>query len=226
MQTSRTRLALTSVATLALVMAGTAAVSAHPRDGEDPFGGRGQGRMGPGMDDTGGLDLGRMGPGMDDMGGLGLGLGRLGGLFDEDGDLVRQETVYQTAEGTVTQRVDLGTVTTTGEASLDYSLATGEAASVTTDDATQVISFSTESVDLGRFERQRMAAEEVALADIPAGAEVVVWAGSQADGTYLAQRIVVRPVADATTDSGDADASGDAGSEITEVPASAAPADA
>ena len=167
-----------------------------------------------------------MGPGMGDMGGLGLGLGRLGGLLDGDGDLVRQETIYQTDEGTVTQRVDLGTVTTTGEASLDYSLATGEAASVTTDDATQVIGFSAESADLGGFERQRMAAEEVALADIPAGAEVVVWAESQADGTYLAQRIVVRPASDATTDSSDTDASGDAGSEITEVPASAAPADA
>jgi hypothetical protein len=211
MQTSRTRLAVTSAATLALVIAGTAAVSAHPRDGEDAFGGR---------------DLGRMGPGMGDMGGLGLGLGRLGGLFDEDSDLVRQETIYETDESTVTQRVDLGTVTTTGEASLDYSLATGEAASVTTDDATLVIGFSARSADLGGFERRRMAAEEVALADIPAGAEVVVWAESQADGSYLAQRIVIRPAADATTDSSDSDASGDAGSEITEVPASAAPADA
>ena len=35
MQTSRTRLAVTSAATLALIIAGTAAVSAHPRDGED-----------------------------------------------------------------------------------------------------------------------------------------------------------------------------------------------
>jgi hypothetical protein len=211
MQTSRTRLALTSAATLALVIAGTAAVSANPRDQDrDAFG---QGRMGPGMEE--------MGPGM--------GLGHMGGLFDENGNgFVRSETIYQTDAGTVTQRIDQGTVTTVGEAGLDYTLATGETASVTTDDATQVIGFSADGAASDGFGRGRMGAEQIALADIPAGAEVAVWAESQADGTYLAQRIVVRPEATATTDSDDSGASGDAGSGITEVPASpsTAPADA
>jgi hypothetical protein len=209
MQTSRTRLTLASAATLALVIAGTAAVSAHPRD-----------------DGPGAFGQGGMGQGMHDMGGRGMGMGPMGGLFDTNGSgFIRSETTYQTDAGTVTQRVDLGTVTATGAASLDYTLATGEAATVTTDDATQVIGFTAAASDV--FDRGRMGAEQVALADIPAGAEVAVWAESQADGTYLAQRIVVRPDAQATaTDSDDDAASGDAGSGITEVPASpsAAPA--
>jgi hypothetical protein len=66
----------------------------------------------------------------------------------------------------------------------------------------------------------------VALADIPAGAEIVVWAESQADGSFLAQRILVRPAVDEAVDDGAAEPSDDAGAEITEVPASPAPADA
>lgn len=222
MQTSRTRLAAVTAATLALVISGTAAVSAHPGDREDFAGNRmGRGLMG--------------GPGWDDMGGLGRGGlmgGPMGGVFDEALDgFVRHETIYQTEDGTVTRRTDMGAVASTGETSLQYTLATGETASVTTDDATDIIALSTETIELGRrgLVRERLVPETVALADLTAGADVVVWAESQADGTFLAQRIMIRPVADPTADDAAIDESTDdagAGAEITEVPASPAPADA
>ena len=227
MQTSRTRLAAVTAATLALVISGTAVVSAHPGDREDfPGNGMGLGQMG--------------GPGWDEMGGLGRGglmRGPMGGMFDEAMDgFVRHETIYQTADGTVTRRTDMGTVASTGDTSLDYTLATGETASVTTDDATEIIALSTETIELGRrgLMRERWVPEAIALADLAADTDVVVWAESQADGSFLAQRILVRPAAEATADDTTIDGStddattGDAGvgSEITEVPASPAPADA
>ena len=63
MQTSRTRLAAVSAATLALVIAGGAAVSAHPGDRED-FPGRGMGMGHMGADGRPGLGRhGRLRPG-------------------------------------------------------------------------------------------------------------------------------------------------------------------
>ena len=222
MQTSRTRLAAVTVATLALVISGTAAVSAHPADREDfPGNGMGMGHMG--------------GLGWDDMGGLGRGGlmgGPLGGVFDEAMDgFVRHETIYQTEDGTVTSRTDVGTVASTGETSLEYTLATGETASVITDDATEILSIGTQTVELGNSGRmrERSVPETVALADLAADTDVVVWAQSQADGSFLAQRILVRPAADATADDATVEGSTDdagVGAEITEVPASPAPADA
>jgi hypothetical protein len=225
MQTSRTRITAISAATLALVLAGTLAASAHPGDRDGSRGmGQGMGRMGmggPGWDDMGG-------GGWDDMDGLGLGRGgRLGGLLSDAADsLVRRVTTYQADDGIVTQRVDQGTVSATGETNLDYALATGETASVATDADTEIVSFSVESVELGNsgLTRERLMPQAVALTEVPSGATVVVWAESQADGTFLAQRIVVRP-AEAGDDSA-VDDSGDADVEITEVPASPAPADA
>jgi hypothetical protein len=211
---------------MALLIAGTVAVSAHPGDREDfPGNGQGPGRMGgPGWQDDGRLGWGG------DMDGLGLGrMGRMGGLMDAvDGDVVRHETIIQTEDGAVTHRTDLGTVATAGEASLEYTLATGETATVLTDEDTEVVSVTLQSVDLGNSgrTRDRLVPETVALADIPAGAEVVVWAQSQADGSYLAQRILVRPAVDETMDDSATAPSDDAGAEITEVPASPAPADA
>lgn len=225
MQTSRTRITTISAATVALVLAGTLAASAHPGD-RDEFPGMGRmGIGGPGCDDMGGR-------GWDDMGGLGMGRGgRLGGLLGDAADsLVRRVTTYQADDGIVTQRVDQGTVSAASETSLDYALATGETASVATNADTQIVSFSVESVELGNsgLTRERLMPQTVALTEIPSGATVVVWAESQADGTFLAQRIVVRP--DEAVDDSDVgaseDSSGDAGAEITEVPASPAPADA
>jgi hypothetical protein len=222
MQTSRTRLAAVTVATLALVISGTAAASAHPADREDfPGNGMGMGHMG--------------GLGWDDMGGLGRGGlmgGPLGGVFDEAMDgFVRHETIYQTEDGTVTSRTDVGTVASTGETSLEYTLATGETASVITDDATEIVSIGTQTVELGNSGRmrERSVPETIALADLAADTDVVVWAQSQADGSFLAQRILVRPAADATADDTTVEGSTDdagVGAEITEVPASPAPADA
>ncbi len=187
MQTSRTRLAAVTAATLALVISGTAAVSAHPADREGfPGNAMGMGHMGD--------------PGWDDMGGLGRG-GLMGGMFQEAMDgFVRHETIYQTEDGTVTSRTDMGTVASTGETSLEYTLATGETVSVTTDDATDIIAVSTETIESGRrgLMRERLVPETVALADLAADTDVVVWAQSQADGSFLAQRILVRPAADAT----------------------------
>lgn len=216
MQTDRTRITLISAATLALVLAGTAAASAHGGGRDEPPG-IGLGRMGMGMG----------GPGWDDMDGFGMGrMGHLGGLFDEDdGGFVRTVTTYQADDGTVvSRRIDQGTVSAAGETSLDYALATGEAGTVTTDSETEIVSLGVETVDLGNSgrTRERLVPESLALADIPVGATVLVWAEAQADGSYLAERIVVRPAAEDATDTDAADAEG----EITEVPASPLPADA
>jgi hypothetical protein len=72
---------------------------------------------------------------------------------------------------------------------------------VTVDEDTQVIGFTTESVDFGRgLERQRMVGESIAVTDIATDSEIVVWAISQEDGSFLAQRIVVRPTVEAADD--------------------------
>lgn len=183
MKTSRIRLLAISGATMALIVAGTASVAAHPGNRDDRPG-LGQGRMsGPGQ----GYGL----PG-EAWGGLG---GRLGMVADS---FVRHETTWQTDDGLVTQRTDNGTVASVATATLEYTLATGETASVSTDDDTEVIAFGEETVEFGRrgFSRQRLMPESIELADISAGSEVVVWAASQADGTFLAQRIVIQPLAD------------------------------
>ena len=137
MQTTKIRLAAVSAATLALAIAGTAAVAAHPGDREDFWGDE----MGPGR--MGGFGRGDM----EGFGWDGGARGRLGGMFAEATDgFVRHETIYQTEDGTVSHRTDAGTVASTGEASLEYTLATGETASLTTDDATEIVSLSVESV--------------------------------------------------------------------------------
>lgn len=180
MQITRTRGLAAAAASLALVMAGTASVAAQPGDEEGPFGfGRG---------DRGGLFRDRL-----EMRGL------LRGAWD---GLVRSETTYQTDEDAlVTQRIDNGTLSVATETSVDYTLATDEAATVALDEETQVIGFTTESVDFGRgFERQRMLGESIAVTDIAAGSEIVVWASSQEDGSFLAQRIVVRPTVEEADD--------------------------
>jgi hypothetical protein len=116
---------------MALVLAGTASVAARPGDGDDPFG-----FGGGGLRERIGL----------------RGLAR--GMWD---GLVRSETTYQTDEGgLVTQRIDNGILSVAAEDSVDYTLATGESATATVDEDTNVIAFTTESVDFGRgFHRER-----------------------------------------------------------------------
>ncbi len=118
---------------------------------------------------------------------------------------MRRETTVQLEDGVVTRRVDNGTVSATSDTSLDYALATGESASVTTDEDTQVVAFTEQTVERRGHTRTRLAPEEVALADIESGSQVVVWAQSQDDGTFLAQRIVIRPMLDEATDAADID---------------------
>lgn len=187
MHTSRTRPLAITAATLALVVAGTAIVAAHPGDREDPLG-FGGGRMRQ-FDEWGNV--------FGDMRGQLRGM--IGGAFDS---FVRTDTTYQSEDGFVTRRVDNGTVATAGEAGLEYTLATGESASVSTDEDTQVIALSTETVEFGLrgLSRERLMPESIAVADLSAGSEVVVWALSQDDGTFLAQRIVVQPAADEVAD--------------------------
>jgi hypothetical protein len=215
------RLAAISAATMALVLAGSAAVSAHPNDREDAMGN--------------GLGLGRMGGlGWDDMGGFGEQGGRrgpLGGMFDEATDsFIRHETVYQTEDGTVTRRTDQGVVAGTADASLEYTLVTGASVAVTTDDATEIVSLGSETVELGRSGRmrERLVPESITLADLTAGSQVVVWAESQADGTFLAERIVLRPAdeADDALGTDESAVAGDGSEAESEAPASPAATDA
>jgi hypothetical protein len=196
-----------SAATMALIVAGSATVAAHPRDRDDRFG-VGQGRIwAPGQQ---GYDL---------RGEVWAGLGaRLGMAFD---GFVRRETTYQTDDGMVTQRVDSGTVSSVSEAAIGYSLANGEVASVGTDEDTQVISVSEQTVEVGRrgFSRQRLVPESIGLGDITAGSEVVVWAESGDDGTFLAQRIVIQPVTDDAADEAAVDTEADSEDATAEAAA-------
>jgi hypothetical protein len=222
MQTSRIRLIAISGATLALVIASTATVAAHPGDQDDQrgFGRASEGRMehGKGMQgqfrDGGKAMFGEGAEMRDGMRGFmrgdmadamrGAMRGGIGGAIrgefqDRMDQFVRTETTYEAEDGLVTKRVDHGTVDSASEAGLDYSISTGETASVVTDEDTSVITFSEQTVEIGRrgFSRDRMVPEEITLADIESGAEIAVWAESQEDGTFLAQRIVVHPAIDA-----------------------------
>jgi hypothetical protein len=207
MQTSRSRLLAISAATLALIVAGSASVAAHPGNRDDGYG-MGQGRTwGPGLgSDVRGDAWGAYGA-------------RLGMAFE---GLIRRETIYETADGLVTQRMDNGTVSSIAESALEYSLANGETASVSTDADTQVISFGEQTVQVGRrgLSRTRMVPQTIELADVSAGSQVVVWAQSQDDGTFLAQRIVVQPLTD------DTDAAEESEPEAEVTPDTAAGADA
>ena len=162
-------------ASLALVVAGTASVAAHPGDRDEPFG------------FGGGLFRQRL---------------EVRGLLDGADGFVRNETTYQADDGTVTtQRVDNGTLSVAAEGSVDYTLATGETATATVDEDTEVVAFTTESVDFGRgFHRDRLIGESIGVTDIAAGSQIVVWAESQDDGSYLAERILVQPVDESTTE--------------------------
>jgi hypothetical protein len=214
MQTSRTRLIAVAATTLTLVASAGAAVAANHDDDDELFGFGGE-RLRP-------LEQ-RFRPfeqRLDRRSDARLGVrGLVAGAFD---GLVRSETTFQTDDGIVTRRVDNGAVSSTSDDGLEYSLATGEVASVRTDDDTQVIAFSEESVDFGRgFSRTRLVPEAIAIGDIAAGSEVVVWALAQEDGSFLAERIVVRPATDDTADAAEDEAL-DAAEDVGEADPSTA----
>jgi hypothetical protein len=169
-------------ATLALVMAGTVVASANGgRDGR-PF------------------DFG--GPG----GFAGRAIGPLGERFGlGDDGVIRSETIVDLGEaGFLTRRVDSGTVMSASETELAYTLANGEAATVSADEDTEVLTVDEVAADDDQpFRRRLLALEEIALSEIPADAEVVVWSESGDAGTFVAQRVVVQPAEDAADDAAD-----------------------
>jgi hypothetical protein len=215
MNTSRTRLLAVTAATAALV-AGASAVVTAQSDAVDPFAPFAGGRGGFGLEQR--LELrGLRGPG-----------GGLRGLGAYDG-FVRQETTLETDDGFVTRRVDNGTLVSASDTSVEYSLADGQSATASIDEDTEVVAFEEEIVEVGRrgLMRRHLSATSIEPTDLTAGAEVLVWAESEADGTYVAQRIVVQPEATADEDAAasepDSDSSADAATEASplESPASA-----
>jgi hypothetical protein len=204
MDKHKIRLTTIAGATMALVIASTAVVSAHPGDGRR------------GMDDE-------MGPmGMGRMDGT-FGMGPLGGLRGWAGDVERREVTIQTADGTTTERMEQGVVDSASDTSLAFSLGSGEAVTVTIDADTQVIAFEEDTVTTRRgWSRQLLAPTEIAATDIAAGADVVVWSDSADGSDYVAQRIVVQPQADETA----LDVSADETTDVEAGTAEAAQAEA
>jgi hypothetical protein len=160
--------------TMALVIAGTAAVSAAgPR--ED----RGPGRAGMGSERGA-----QMMPGAP----------RMGGIRGLETDVERRETTIQTADGVTSMRVEQGTADSASDASLSFSLGSGEAVTVLLDEDTEIVAFEEQEVtDRRGWSRMRMAPTEIAAADIEAGTEIVVWSDAEDDGAFVASRVVIQP---------------------------------
>ena len=187
------RLAFGSGTALTLVLTGASRVSAQTPDTTTALGGDpGVGALhGQGMGDMGGRG-GRGG-----FGGFGGGMGgdmdRGEAILGRIDNLVSHETVTLDADGnTLTARVQHGTVSAVADGSISIDLATGESVTIATDANTAAHSWST---------TDRPARTEIAIADVAVGADVVIWSQSQDDGSFLAERIAVVPVAaDVTTD--------------------------
>ncbi len=187
MHSNKTRWTTISGATLALVLAATASVAAAGPRNDDP----GFGPGGRGME---------RGMGMRDM-------GPMGSMWGDASDFERREVTLQTADSVTVDRVENGVVDSVTDTSLDFSLGSGEAVSVTVDDTTQVVAFDETTVQRGGWSRQRLVPTEIALADIAAGAAVTVWSESQDGGAFVAQRIVVQPATNSATTATDGSAS-------------------
>ena len=208
MQNHKTRLLAITGATLALVIASTAAVAAHgPRDDARGFG------RGGGM----GMDGWR---GDTDMPGMGARLGLC--LQGDVADFERRETTIQTAERTTSYRIEQGVVDATSDSGIDFTLPSGETVSVGMDDDTAVISFEEQTVTMRGWNRTRMLPTEVEPGDIEAGAEVMIWSTSEDGGAFLASRVVIRPLEDESVDDGTDDTDDPAAAaEETEAEAAA-----
>ncbi len=179
--------------TMALVIAGTAAVSAAgPRDD------RGPGSAGYGQRDIGSQrERGaQMMPGARGMGGM-------RGL---EADVERRETTIQTADGVTSMRVEQGTADSASDASLSFSLGSGEAVSVILDEDTEIVAFEEQGfTDRRGWSHMRLAPTEVEAAAIEAGAEIVVWSDAADDGDFVASRVVIQPAEDGDAAEADAD---------------------
>lgn len=220
MQTPRTRAAVVSAAILSLVLASTAAVTSTSRRDDDRASTTGrEGKVtrpvrdgGSAVDRRGRTERrsvsrrggqrslprlqGRLTPPF---------ASRLGPVRVMSPDFQRQETTLQTTDRTLTQRVDRGTVSSIGDASLDYALADGQAATVTTGARTAIVSLTERTFDRGRRGRTitRLVPSRISLTDIEAGTTVIVWSGSENGGDFVAQRIVVQPAPAADTGGAD-----------------------
>lgn len=175
MKTPRTRLLAVSGTTLALIVAGTAVVSANHGGGRGDSaerGERGQIRQHRG---------------------------------DPIDDFIRRETMVLTEDGSTTRRVDNGTFSAATETSLDYTLATGETVSVAIDEDTHAVTVVAPAEADHIEGAPPPLPTEISVADIESESQIVVWAQSQDDGSFLAQRVMVRPVRAAEGDqAGDA----------------------
>ncbi len=208
MHSNKTRLTALSGATLALVLAATASVvAAGPRNDDLGFGHGGRG-----------IDRGMDGWGQ-------WGMGQRGSMWGGSSGFERREVTLQTADNVSVQRVENGVVDAVGDASLDFSLGSGEAVSVTVDDSTQVIAYEATTVERGGWTRQRMVPSKITLTDIPTGATVMVWSDSDDGSAFVAQRIVVQPVTDVGVTTDDSGAATDA-SDATTTPEASPAADA
>jgi hypothetical protein len=212
MGTHKTRLTIVTGTALALVVAGSAAVAAHPggrdRDGDRGFA-RGQVERG--------AERGAFGDRSPRRGGA-LGAmrgGALGGMRGLTEDFERRETTLQTTDGTSVRRVEQGTVDSASDTGLTYSLASGEIVTVVIDDDTQAVALSEQEVtDRRGWSRTRMLPSEVEVAGIEAGTEIIVWSDAEDGGDFTAQRIVVQPDGAAIADAEDGDG-GDAADAAT-----------
>jgi hypothetical protein len=173
------RLMAVTGATLALVVAGTAAVSAHP--GHDDRGFRGD-RLRDRVESM-----------RDARGERGALRAALRGDLE---DFERREVITQTADGTDARRIEQGVVDSVGDASLDFTLGSGEAVSVTIDDETGIVAVTEQTIERRFRTRDRLVPERVELEDVAAGDSIMVWSMSEDGGDFIAQRIVIQPVDD------------------------------
>jgi len=198
MHNNTTRTTVVVGATMALVLAGTAAVAAHPGDRDDR--GMQRGKAGIGALQGGGMPGAR-------------GLGGMRGALEE---FERREVTLQTADGTTTRRVEQGTVDSTAADALTFSLANGEAVTVAIDDDTEAVAFEEQEMTTRRgWSRTRMAPTEVETTDIEAGAEIVVWSDSEDGAEFVASRIAIQPAEaeEAEADAEEAEAADEASAE-------------
>ena len=208
MKNNTTRVTAVVGTTMALVIAGTAAVAAAgPRDRDDS---RGFGKMGPGA------QQGAKMPGARAMGGMMGGMG--GGMRGLDADFERTERTVQTADGTTVRRVEQGVVDSAAADSLDFTLGSGEAVTVVIDDDTTAVAFEEQEVTSRRGQnRTRMAPTEVGVEEIEAGVEVVVWSDSEDDSEFVATRIAIRPTEAEEDTDGDEAAEAEAEEAVEEA---------
>lgn len=203
MQQHKTRLTMVTGATLALLVAGTAAVAANgPRDDDRGFGfGQGRARFEAGWDD------------------LGTRAQLRAGVMGQLEDFERREVITQTADGTSALRVEQGVVESVSDSSLQFSLGSGESVSVTLDDDTDVIGVELETVTMRGWSRERMVPSQIEPTELTAGDSVLVWSDSEDGGAFVASRIVLQPADDAAdteaADEATDEPADDAGSEET-----------